>query len=521
MVELRAWTITKPEFDGFLLRSTRTGRKFRWLSAGCAVLGVACVAAKFVLPAPYSMIGIAWGVPLLIGAGMFLKVARRMRPDRQRALAEIWDTQGCVCPWCAVRVDESPCAKHGISTKDQPLLVAYWEAAATQRLSELGRCSCELLERNRAGTWMRLVMRWSSMTLDSADPSTSLRTRLKAAAIRTALFAPLFLGVFAFLAGGLRHSIPLEYAVIIPITVFISNIIPKGPRRSALHCKACSQLCAEPPPPVCPECGASLTKPDSLSRMHESRRGLGFIAIIVLGFGVALGIGFGLPRALALLPIRLQTSIYSGPIKPPFDFFDNALKTPISREDATAAADLLLVIAAPGGPRPVFDWDFIGKSLQSGALPSEYLERAARATVTAELSVDQRTGELVATVKPAFGALILGVQETPRLVFGGISVDGGPWTKGADWSLFLHDVDPFWRANGQSPALAESQLTFSTRIEGVALGTHTVRARCWIVVWGPPWQRYVPAFDANGVVFPPTGALGVYPLDLEAAITVD
>jgi hypothetical protein len=46
-----------------------------------------------------------------------------------------------------------------------------------------------------------------------------------------------------------------------------------------------------------------------------------------------------------------------------------------------------------------------------------------------------------------------------------------------------------------------------------------VRARCWIVVWGPPWQRYTPQFDAAGAVVAPPGS-AVYPLELEKTITI-
>jgi hypothetical protein len=106
-----------------------------------------------------------------------------------------------------------------------------------------------------------------------------------------------------------------------------------------------------------------------------------------------------------------------------------------------------------------------------------------------------------------------------RLVFGGVSIDGKAWTKGADWSLFAHDLDEFWRKSAQLPALPGSKLVFLSRIEGVPRGTHTVRARCWIVVHGSSWERFVPTFDENGALVPPAGAQ-VYPLDLKTTIEI-
>jgi hypothetical protein len=117
-------------------------------------------------------------------------------------------------------------------------------------------------------------------------------------------------------------------------------------------------------------------------------------------------------------------------------------------------------------------------------------------------------------VRPAFGALILPGRITPRLVFGGVSVDGGPWSAPADWSLFLHDVEPFWRANGQLPALPEERLVFRADLGELPAGDHAIRARCWIVLHEQVWVRYTPSFDGSGGLLPPAGAT-VYELPLE------
>jgi hypothetical protein len=104
-------------------------------------------------------------------------------------------------------------------------------------------------------------------------------------------------------------------------------------------------------------------------------------------------------------------------------------------------------------------------------------------------------------------------------VFGGVSVDGGPWSAPADWSLFLHDTEEFWRANGQLPALPEDKLVFRADLGELPAGTHTIRARCWIVLHEQAWVRYAPAFDASGALLPPREATW-YELSLESTVTV-
>jgi hypothetical protein len=184
------------------------------------------------------------------------------------------------------------------------------------------------------------------------------------------------------------------------------------------------------------------------------------------------------------------------------------------------AANLLIECARPNRTRPLFDSSFLCNAERAGKLTPELLERVARATVEATLEIKQDGDAVVATVQPAFGELILGPMKTPRLVFGGFSLDDGHWTKGANWSLFMHDLDSFWRTSGQLRALPESQLVFTGRIEDAPKGMHAIRARCWIVIHGAQWERYTPTFDEAGALVPPSGAL-VYPLDLKTTIEIE
>jgi hypothetical protein len=60
---------------------------------------------------------------------------------------------------------------------------------------------------------------------------------------------------------------------------------------------------------------------------------------------------------------------------------------------------------------------------------------------------------------------------------------------------------------------------FRTELGTLEPGTHTVRARCWIVLHGATWERYVPTFDAGGNLIPPSSDTRIYELQLESTIS--
>jgi hypothetical protein len=227
---------------------------------------------------------------------------------------------------------------------------------------------------------------------------------------------------------------------------------------------------------------------------------------------------FFLDTIVSALPTPVRNAYWTT-IRPPTSYWQNLTPPTMTQAEVDEAADLLIDCARPGRARPLFDFSFLCNAERAGKLTPAILEKVARATVEATLEVEQDGDEVVATVTPAFGELILGAMKTPRLVFGGVSLDDGPWTKGADWSLFMHDLDSFWRTAGQLRALPESQLVFTGRIKDAPKGLQAVRARCWIVIHGPQWERYTPTFDENGELVPPAGA-AVYPLDLRTTIEI-
>jgi hypothetical protein len=240
--------------------------------------------------------------------------------------------------------------------------------------------------------------------------------------------------------------------------------------------------------------------------------------ILAVPLGLVMGMMFFQDDLAGLLPQPVRNAYWTN-IRPPRSYWRNLTPPTMTQAEVDEAAGLLVECARPNRARPLFHFDFLCNAERAGKLTPAILEDVARATVEATLEVEQDGDEVVATVTPAFGELILGAMKTPRLVFGGVSLDDGPWTKGADWSLFMHDLDSFWRTAGQLRALPESQLVFTGRIKDAPKGTHAVRARCWIVIHGAQWERYTPTFDENGLLVPPAGAQ-VYPLDLKTTIEI-
>lgn len=138
------WTITRAEWDGL----GRLSPAMRIL-LGIAVLMQFAVAVSLCLapwalarlaPGPFptgeprhiaTWFSLAAGVLLLLLMQLLLFWYARRRFERLRPM--VWDANGCVCPWCRVRVDETPCRRHGLSSAEQATLIRYLEALATQQ----------------------------------------------------------------------------------------------------------------------------------------------------------------------------------------------------------------------------------------------------------------------------------------------------------------------------------------------------------------------------------------------------
>jgi len=364
---------------------------------------------------------------------------------------------------------------------------------------------------------MKLLQRYFFSFGDpDATPLQRLRAGLPSIAVQYAVIALLGLAVWYFF--GRKVLLPFLggcwwVLLFIPITAMSGSPWKIG----RLRCTKCGQLCAGEQPTRCPECGSDLTLPAAVSRAERRGGRWGFVIFLLPILLIVAGTPL-LKALVSALPASVQNPIYSR-TRPPYGYFQNMSVATMTQAEIDGALGVLISCSAPDGPRPVFDFNFMKKAMAAGKVPPATIERAARTVAQAELAVARDGDAVVATVKPEFGELIFGLERVVRIAFGGVSIDGKTWTKGAGWSLFAHDLDDFWRKQAQGGPLPESKLVFTGRIDGVPRGTHTVRARCWIVVHGASWERFVPTFDETGALVPPAGALA-YPLDLERTITV-
>lgn len=527
------WRIHKVEWDA-LNEPTRRSRLVLGIVIGVQVFGGAlCIVVAYasarhlagpsarVLGMPMAWIG---GVTLALALAqvVFISIAR---PRWRRLRPVIWRLNGCVCPWCRAPVDALPCRRHGFSADDETALRAYWEALATHDSAELLR-TVDVLHRVAKRTPMRAVVlapvraalarHTAAMQAERITPFRRLRL--------SAAWVAIQVGVILLVGGAILLLVERQMAValfsgcwFLPVMCVISALWGVSLRPSELRCTKCGYACIAAQPRTCTECGADLTQVGALTR--RARVQLRHYALLFGPMVVLLIAGPWFGRALLLaVPTGVRNHVWAV-VGPPRDYYQSLVPAHMSSDEVCSAFELLVAAAAPGGPR-VFDGDFLQNARAAGKVTDEMLERAARATVQARLTIEVVAGNATATVRPMFGTLIFGSQQTPRLAFGGVSVDGGPWSAPAAWSLFLHDTDSTWRSFGVLPVLPESQLVFSVPLGVLAPGTHTVRARCWAVVWGAQWVRMTPEFDANGVLIAPTGAWGVYDMVLTEQVDI-
>lgn len=525
------WTITKAEWDG-VQRRTRFANTITWVVIAVQLLIAALLlAAPSLLPlvvdlpfrVPQSFTLIV-AVPLLLFASLQLYGHLVTEPRWDRFRPVVWEARGCACPWCQTRVDEQPCTRHGYSRAHHAMLLGHWEAVATMDLARATR-----LRRDLRAAAPRTPLHWrilapvtrvfAAYQIAGNDPDSTPWQRLRAAlpwlALEIVAVAVLAVAAGMFVERRFVISFLGGCWPFIVLTPFMAMIGP-GMLRGRLRCTACNQPCTTERSTQCPECGADLTQPGAVTRV-ESRLGkrapLMLVPLLLLLAAPYLG------RVLiSALPTSLRHAVYRA-TEPPHGYWQNLVPATMDADEIAAATDLLITHAAPGGARPLFDFDFLPNAIAAGKLSNDAIERAARAVVQARLEFDRDGDRITAVVQPDFGALVFGRRSTPRLVFGGVSVDGGAWSPPAAWSLFLHDIEAFWRANGQLRVLPEDMLVFRTELGTLEPGTHTVRARCWIVLHGATWERYVPTFDADGNLIPPSSDTRIYELQLESTIS--
>jgi hypothetical protein len=528
---LQPWSITKAEWDGY----ETARRAFGPLNLVGTVFGVLCGIVLIWMPTilgrmanspppdqitwAFRGIGISF-IMLMLALDVWQRIARR----RWEAIHPlVWTSNGCVCPWCKVRVDEEPCPRHGFTLEDQPKLIAYWESLPTKGYANMFRALAALRRtaRRRPVTWAILsgfqrAYLASAISANDADtaPLTRLRASMPWISIKITLGAITLALAFwllprSFTLGALSGCWP--YLLIGPYFVLVGPLVRTG----RLRCSACGQLCSSTQPTLCPECGADLTKPAAVRRHQYSYAKL---PLLVIPFVLAFALVMFQDRLISVLPAPLRNTFWTN-FRPPNGYWQSLNPASMSQAEVDEASQLLITCAEPGRSRPLFDFSFLDKARMAGKLSDAMLESAARAVVQATLEIDQINGRVSASIHPSFGELILPKNMTPRLVFGGVSIDDGPWSPPADWSLFLHDTEIFWRTAGQLPALPEDKLVFRVDLGELPAGCHTIRARCSIVLYEQTWVRYRPAFDDTGALVPPRGATW-FELPLEATVTV-
>ena len=283
--------------------------------------------------------------------------------------------------------------------------------------------------------------------------------------------------------------------------------------RTGPHCARCKQACANPTPAICPECAVALDRPGAISETRT--RGWSFLAFVALTYGL-ISTPSLLYRATEHLPPRARIALASVGWESG-DLFSDLDPVTMSAEETRAAAELLIESARPRDSRRFQSGNFLDRAIRSGNLPAEYREKAAQAIVSAALSVERSGDGITATVMPEFGDQILSPTEEVVLVFGGVSLDGETWTKGADWAHTWQSV-AMGASRRQDEMLDDLHLIHAGRIDGVPRGTHTVRARCWIVIPARRYGPFLPVFDDRGIIVAGPDTKGVYPLDLETTI---
>ena len=283
--------------------------------------------------------------------------------------------------------------------------------------------------------------------------------------------------------------------------------------RTGPHCARCKQACANPTPAICPECGVALDRPGAISETRT--RGWSFLAFVALTYGL-ISTPSLLYRATEHLPPRARIALASVGWESG-DLFSDLDPVTMSAEETRAAAELLVESARPRDSRRFESGNFLDRAIRSGNLPAEYREKAAQAIVSASLSIERSGDGITATVTPEFGDQILSPTEEVVLVFGGVSLDGETWTKGADCAHTRQSI-AMGASRRQDEILDNPQLIHTGRIDGVPRGTHTVRARCWIVIPARWYGPFLPVFDDRGIIVAGPDTKGVYPLELERTI---
>jgi hypothetical protein len=519
----RPWSITKAEWDGIASGEPSGGAPRTGATPESAAPRVASTAAIPLLPfivIPIAaailtvIVAVGWATSNLsawwivafgslsavLVAWCLLSIRRMRRALRAWSATHsmVWESHGCVCPWCQTRVDRQPCPGHGFSRADQPALLTYWEALATRDSSAMLRTIDELRQSEREhravhGSRRILIRSAGTIAPGMFDAERTPLSRAVAAWPLALLALALLIITVPVLDLFFSRRVALFPLQACWSIVLIPSLVAatwSGWKAGRPHCAACGHPCTTDRPTLCPECGANLSGSLAVVRGTKARSApwAGLLFILLL---------WTLPLAAArivdALPVRAQNAVYSL-TTPPVRYFENLDLATMSAADATATADLLIQLAE-SGREGVFAWEFIPKAIAAGKVPPSYRERAARASCrpTLEATLDTERGTIELRARPKWGTPLLGFPTSMRVVIGSHSTDGGK----------------SWRSARGRPGIGEFRS-----------GTHSILARCWLIV-GPSTTHELPVeFNDQGAPILPDPAMDAYEVPLQTTIVV-
>ena len=523
------WPITRAELLGIYTPSAR----FRIVTTMLTILvylfaiGVLSLFLWMILNRDASNVRWAYSFSLAVFLIKFvLDVRARVRRRRWNHEApRIWDADGCICPWCREDVRTGPCPAHGVGPEHRSLLIAFYSKPVLHVPEDKDAPTLiEVVPRppgirhvsSRLKNWLKERKR----IINDSDSSMASRVVgfLKLVVIYYASTIAVLVGLFLFLPALFPSPdgpgvMVLGFWLFSPILLFVHD-----PNRIFERvCASCGQQCPKLDQSFCNECGKDLQITGATARMRTGDVSTpAFTFAIVFGLSLALSPFIG-GWVMDSLPAGARRVVY-GQLGVPTGYFIDIDVPNLTPEEAMAKADLVLHLARPGGPGIPFsfDRDLIGLALEQDLLPESYREKAARTTASATLELEKSDDGWEIVVTPRIDPSLLD-KERPRFAFGGVSIDGGPWSPGASWTLMHEDLDPDHRARF-SNLRSESESTYRVPIE-LPSGRYEIEARCWILLDGGPYSSPDLEFDPEGNPEFPQEAI-VYDLPISATVEV-
>jgi len=524
---MMTWTITRAEWMG---QRITLGKHFGWMVFG---LVMSVLAGGALCAWGSSPTRVMLGVTCLC-VSVSLVPALRQNRRRSRALESIWDDEGCVCPACLVSVRERPC-KHGVHAGQQPLLIRYWEAIATQQVVEAMSLGRQLFAHRR---WVRRLDPVWRMTSRLIDPAVPMRRRLLVAACCSIVLMLPALLVVRFVTGVYLPRLVMLIVLAAPCWVVLNPTL--AGRRGRARCTACTQELADVPPSRCPECNADLAVAGAVTSVQRERRVteiVGVLAVVVVTAAVPFA-----AMMMTLPPwLALQVARVTGPSPVLFYELSQQQLTP---SETRQAAELLLDSIERPGRRRVFANGLLAGALASGVLDESWAKRMAMAGVSVRAEPRIEDGLLKVGLMPTIGENLFtvpgGAGVEPHVVLLEAALDGVAMELGDTRALTDDQVNadlraatlailPQQTARGQellARELAEpDRFTVTAPIEVLKDGEHVLKVRFAVVVTGPAGGPYEPEFRVDGSLITPEDAIvngqeRVYPFDLEVTITL-